>query len=92
MGCFPLQVEAWRAARIAELLDQFELDELLKWHDLKTETEVWDLLLDFSDEVLIERFSKVIKPRLEHTPAPLSLSFPLVCARARARRRNQKKL
>lgn len=53
------KVEAWRAARIAELLDQFELAELMSWHDLGSEAEVWDLLLDFSDEVLIERFSKV---------------------------------
>jgi len=52
-------VEAWRAARIAELLDQFELAELMSWHDLGSEAEVWDLLLDFSDEVLIQRFSKV---------------------------------
>ena len=52
-------MEAWRAARIAELLGKFELKELMSWHDLNSEAEVWDMLLDFSDEVLIERFSMV---------------------------------
>jgi hypothetical protein len=56
-------VEAWRAARIAELLGKFELSELMSWHDLNSEAEVWDMLLDFSDEVLIDRFSMVSNHR-----------------------------
>jgi len=56
-------VEAWRAARIAELLGKFELSELMCWHDLNSEAEVWDMLLDFSDEVLIDRFSMVSNHR-----------------------------
>ena len=54
-----LMVEAWRTARIAELLDEFGEDNLMAWHGVESSEELWEVLLDFSDEVLVDRFSKI---------------------------------
>ena len=42
-----LMVEAWRTARIAELLDEFGEDNLMAWHGVESSEELWEVLLDF---------------------------------------------
>ena len=51
--------EAWRAARVARLLDDFGTDNIMRWHGLASREEVWELLLAHADHVLEERFSQV---------------------------------
>ena len=51
--------EAWRAARVARLLDDFGTDNIMRWHGLSSREEVWELLLAHADHVLEERFSQV---------------------------------
>ena len=51
--------EAWRAARVARLLDDFGTDNIMRWHGLSSREEVWELLLTHADHVLEERFSQV---------------------------------
>jgi len=51
--------EAWRAARVARLLDDFGTDNIMRWHGLASREEVWELLLTHADHVLEERFSQV---------------------------------
>jgi len=53
------RVEAWRAARVAKLIAEFGTKNLMTWHGAETREEAWDALLEYSDEVLHERFSKV---------------------------------
>mmetsp|Transcript_66808 Transcript_66808/g.150906 ORF Transcript_66808/g.150906 Transcript_66808/m.150906 type:complete len:807 (-) Transcript_66808:273-2693(-) len=54
-----LVVEAWRAARAAQLMDEFGMEDLMAWHGCSEARQVWDILLDFGDEVLVDRFAKV---------------------------------
>jgi hypothetical protein len=54
-----LTVEAWRAARIAEVMEEFTEQQLMEWHNVKSKEELWKVLLHFSDQVLVQRFSKV---------------------------------
>ena len=54
-----LVVEAWRTARVAQLIDEFGEDQLMEWHSCARREELWDILLDYSDEVLVDRFSMV---------------------------------
>ena len=35
-------VQAWRCARIAELMDEFSMDDLMAWHQKQTREEVND--------------------------------------------------
>jgi len=51
--------EAWRAARVARLLDDFGTDNIMRWHGLSSREEAWELLLAHADHVLEERFSQV---------------------------------
>jgi len=55
--------EAWRAARAAQLVHKYTSDSLATWHgELDaplTREECWDVLLDFADYTLLERFAKV---------------------------------
>mmetsp|Transcript_53042 Transcript_53042/g.68013 ORF Transcript_53042/g.68013 Transcript_53042/m.68013 type:complete len:213 (+) Transcript_53042:73-711(+) len=50
-------VEAWRDVRIAQICEEFGMCNLMKWHQAETHEEVWDCLLAYSDEVLVDRFS-----------------------------------
>jgi len=52
-------VEAWRAARISELMEEFGMSNLKEWHGVERDEEVWEVLLQYSDTVLVDRFSKV---------------------------------
>jgi ATP-dependent exoDNAse (exonuclease V) alpha subunit len=52
-------IDAIRAAKIAELLDEFDAGNIREWHGLHSTEAVWQLLLEFSDEVLIDRFGMV---------------------------------
>ena len=52
-------MEAWRTARIAELIDEFGEEQLMEWHGTEAPEALWDTLLDFSDEVLVDRFSQI---------------------------------
>ena len=52
-------VEAWRAARVAQLLETFGEANLMAWHGCETREEAWEVLLAFSDHVLSDRFSQV---------------------------------
>jgi len=51
--------EAWRAARVAQLVDEFPSASIATWHEKETREEAWELLLQFADYTLTERFSKV---------------------------------
>ena len=51
--------EAWRAARVARLLNDFGTDNIMRWHGLASREEVWELLLAHADHTLEERFSQV---------------------------------
>jgi hypothetical protein len=42
-----------------QLIEEFGMDNLLEWHKVEKPEEVWDQLLDYSDEVLVDRFSMV---------------------------------
>lgn len=53
-------VEAWRTVRVAELLEEFGADDVNAWGPGRgPPVQAWCALLDFADEVLVERFSKV---------------------------------
>ncbi|KAH8062064.1 hypothetical protein JL721_8785 [Aureococcus anophagefferens] len=53
-------VEAWRTVRVAELLEEFGADRVNAWGPGPgPPVQAWCALLDFADEVLVERFSKV---------------------------------
>ena len=53
-------VEAWRTVRVAELLEEFGADKVNAWGPGPgPPVQAWCALLDFADEVLVERFSKV---------------------------------
>ncbi|KAH8070052.1 hypothetical protein JL721_5274 [Aureococcus anophagefferens] len=53
-------VEAWRTVRVAELLEEFGADRVNAWGPGPgPPVRAWCALLDFADEVLVERFSKV---------------------------------
>jgi hypothetical protein len=47
------------------LIEEFGMDNLLEWHKVEKPEEVWDQLLDYSDEVLVDRFSMVRDSVLE---------------------------
>jgi len=49
--------EAWRTARVAQLLEEYGTEALMEWHDVSTREEAWDVLLSYADNVLVERFS-----------------------------------
>ena len=51
--------EAWRAARVARLLEDFGTENIMRWHGLTSREEVWELLLAHADHTLEERFSRV---------------------------------
>lgn len=51
--------EAWRTARAAQLIAKYSSDNLMTWHDKKSREEAWDVLLEFADYVLSQRFSQV---------------------------------
>jgi len=50
--------EAWRTARAAQLIEKYGVDNLMTWHGVDTAEAAWDVLLEYGDEVLEERFSK----------------------------------
>jgi len=52
-------VEAWRTARIAALLAEFGVDNVMAWEKKETVEETWDALLEWADTVLEERFSAI---------------------------------
>ena len=35
------------------------MEDLMAWHGCSEARQVWDILLDFGDEVLVDRFAKV---------------------------------
>lgn len=51
------KVEAWRTARIARLIEQFGIEAIMRWEGVDSQEEVWNSLLAFADEVLVDRFS-----------------------------------
>jgi len=51
--------EAWRAARVAELVEKYGTASFMEWHGCETATDAWDVLLDFADYTLSERFSQI---------------------------------
>jgi len=51
-------MEAWRTARVAQLIDKFGIDSLMTWHACESREEAWEVVLDHADHVLEERFSK----------------------------------
>jgi len=53
------RIEAWRTARVAKLLDEFGVDNVARWEGADSAEGAWDALLDFSDVVLVERFSAI---------------------------------
>ena len=50
-------IEAWRTVRVAQLIDQFGIENLMSWHGCDTREEAWEVLLAHADHVLEERFS-----------------------------------
>jgi len=50
-------LEAWRTARVAQLLDKYGLANVMAWHGCATREEAWEVLLRHADHVLEERFS-----------------------------------
>ena len=52
-------VEAWRTVRVAELLEEFGARDVTTWLSADSEEDAWRRLLDFADEVLVARFSRV---------------------------------
>ena len=57
--CDQRAVEAARSARVAALLDKFGADQIARWEGVDTREAAWDTLLQFSDEVLVDRFSAI---------------------------------
>ncbi|KAL3924151.1 MAG: hypothetical protein SGPRY_003998 [Prymnesium sp.] len=51
--------EVWRAARIAELVQLFNVSAIMEWHGCETKEEAWEVLFEYADYTLSERFSKV---------------------------------
>ena len=51
--------EAWRTARVAQLISEFGSDAIMEWHGVESREAAWDVLLDFGSYVLEQRFSKV---------------------------------
>ena len=52
-------IEAWRTVRIAALICEFGIENIMRWHGCATREEAWDVLLDHSNTVLVDRFSQV---------------------------------
>jgi hypothetical protein len=52
-------VEAWRTVRIAELLEDFGEGDVAAWAGAETREGAWSSLLDYADDILIGRFSRV---------------------------------
>jgi len=50
--------EAWRMARVAQLLEKYGTHNLMEWHGVETQEAAWDVLLEYGDNVLIDRFSE----------------------------------
>lgn len=38
-----LKIEAWRAAHIGALIDEFGMEALKEWHKTKLDEEVWEV-------------------------------------------------
>ena len=51
--------EAWVTLRAAQLISKYGVENLMQWHGVETKEQVWDVLLDYGEQVLIERFSQV---------------------------------
>jgi hypothetical protein len=45
-------MEAWRTARVAQLIEKFGLDSLMTWHTCESREAVWDVMLEHADHVL----------------------------------------
>jgi len=51
-------MEAWRIARVAQLIERFGLANVMEWHGCATREAAWEVLLQHADHVLEERFSQ----------------------------------
>ena len=47
-------IEAWRTARVAVLLAEFGVENVMAWHGAETREAAWDVLLDYADYTLSE--------------------------------------
>jgi predicted secreted protein len=84
--------EAWVCLRSAQLLSKYGVESLMTWHDAPTREAAWDVLLDYGEQVLQDRFSQVSKEGRGAGGARMgreeeearTVGAPLVCACVRA--------
>jgi hypothetical protein len=50
--------EAWRAVRVAQLLEKYGTANVMEWHECDTREGAWEVLLSYADDVLVDRFSE----------------------------------
>jgi hypothetical protein len=72
-------MEAWRTARVAQLIEKFGLDSLMTWHKCESREAVWDVMLEHADHVLEASLPHASRA---HAPCP---SQPVAQFNARSR-------
>jgi len=51
-------IRAWSVARVGEIIEKFGMSSIMEWHGLNSEEEAFDMLIDFSLDILVNRFSQ----------------------------------